>query len=269
MEDLSKIEKNIINYLVNSDKYSDDSITDISEIEFTQYSSSNIETLIYSLFENDESLKNVGIKISYNKSDKEFQIHIMEPKKTSENDSEIIWKGNWILFTKINYLIVRITNFLNQLENNGYVDSVEIRNSIKKKSKRLMPFEIHCKDDYEETLKISNSETVTTLLECFKNIYVPNNKLRSFYKNGFKSLTMTIAEKDIQLAKQNNKIAKFALYIAVFSALGSLIATIITLYSIGIPATFKIDENQVEKIIEKIEPIENKTIQIDSLKNEQ
>lgn len=248
MDNLSKIEKVIVDYIVSSDRINDETVDSVSEIIMSQTSSSNVESLLWFILDNDEILKNMGIEIGFDSKLKEPTIHLLGVKSNDED----IQMENWFVIQKASYVFVKISNFLNQLEKDGFLDKVGIRKDFISKEIKSK-FRIHDKENYSQTFELKNKDIVNQFIDCLGNNYVPTYKLREFKKNGYKTTELLISEKDIELSKQNNKIAKIALYTAVFSAIASLIATIITLYSIGIPATIKIDEKQVKSIIESVE----------------
>ena len=245
MNNLSKIEKVIIDCLVESDVISEQ--FENSKLVFDsglldQKNGCNIETLIQTLFHQGGFLDNVGLLIDFDKTLNEYTIHIMEPES---KESE--FPGNWDIFQKVNYLLVKTSNFLNQLEREGYLDKVSVRNNFDNKRTPL-PYTINTKDHSQKTLQIKNKATVNEFLNCFVFIYIPNHKLIEFKKNNYKTPESIFTDKEMEISRSNLRIAKFGLYMAVISSIASLIAIVITIYSLCIPATVKINDDQVNGI---------------------
>ncbi|WP_411029490.1 hypothetical protein [Spongiimicrobium sp. 3-5] len=288
MENLSRIEKQIIDYLIESDSIGGNSNENKSkwnwvglrdpeelptlenrfvikthhETMASQKNQANIEDLIRILFKNDYDFNDAGILIDLDIKKSEPTIHLME----KEYRSEFIIIGNWLLFEKVNYILVKISNFLNQLESDGFVDKISIRNSIEDR-KNFFPYYINCSEGYNKTLEIKNKEVVNNFINCFCYNYVPNYKLIEFKNNNYQTTNLVIAANELKLSKRNIKLAKFGLITAIFSAFVSLIAIVLTLYSIGIPASVKIDESQVKYLKEviRIEKTKPQIIVIDTI----
>lgn len=152
MNNLSKIEKGIIEYLVTSDTINDSiGETDNLYDGMSQKSGSTIETLILTLFSNDDFLVNTGLIIDFDNNKNEYTIHVAE----QEFYNSIII-GNWNSFQKVNYFLVKTSNFLNQLEREGYLDKVSIREIFNKNEQNKLPYSINSKPDYKKTLEIKN-----------------------------------------------------------------------------------------------------------------
>lgn len=260
LSNLSKIEKVIVDYIVSTDKINDETVDSISEIDMSQLRSSSVESLLWFIFDNDTILKDTGVEIGFDSKLKQPTIHLLG--EIADDDLLI---GDWFVFQRASYVFVKIPSFLNQLEKDGFLDKVGIRKEFINVESKLK-LRIHDKENYSRTFELKNKNIVNQFIECLGNIYVPTYKLREFQKNEYKTTELLIQEKDIELSKQNNKIAKIALYTAVFSAIASLIATIITLYSIGIPATIKIDEKQVNTIIKSVESGNKRLLKNDTIR---
>ena len=85
---------------------------------------------------------------------------------------------------------------------------------------------------------------------------MPNYKLREYFKNNYRTPESTLSEKEHEISKSNLRIAKFGLYTAVISAIASFVAIVVAIYSLGIPATVKINSDQVKEIKESIQKTE-------------
>lgn len=264
MENLSNVEEIIVDYLIKSDKLSDSLILSDKEFYESQTQYSNIFQLLSFLLKKDNLLKDVGLKFSLDQDENILKLKIkINPERIAKTESSskalrlIKLTDNHFLRIKLNYLLVRLVRFLEQLEKDGYIDSIELENTdsqisvMKKHSEYLL--EINTEENYVQLSHDVPQKITELLIISTSKTYVPNYKLREFHSNGFKSTTLKIAERDVELAKLNNKLSKITLYISIFSFLGSVIATSIAFYSIGIPATVKIDQVQVEKILDSFE----------------
>ncbi|SEK24948.1 hypothetical protein [Parapedobacter koreensis] len=285
MDNLSELEQEIIDYLIDADTIGGNfdngksvwrtsgfrspdekpslvhrfTIRTDPLLMASQHNDANIENLILRLFKRDKELTNVGIVINVDFEKNEATIHLME----KENADLFIIIGNWFVFQRVNYILVKVANFLKQLEINGFIDKVNLRNKLQDRADTF-PFYINCDKDYLTTLEIKNKDVVDNFLNCFSYYYVPTFKLFEFKNNGYSSPELLIAKNDFLISKQNLKLAKVGLYTALFSALVSLVAIILTLYSIGIPASVKIDEKQIQSIIDSIKDERIKPIVIDT-----
>ena len=243
MNNLTKVEKKIVDYLVTTNSIDNS----FDEAGMQQQNPSNINDLIFVLISDDKLLKDTGLIIDFDIKENMAKAYLMQKKI----DVEVLALQDWLLYQRMIFLLTKSLAFINELELQGYIEPIENVYMLHRKRKDIHIPNISM-DDYSKTFEISNKELINDLIECLKYYYISTEKMVLFVKNSYKTEEVIILENEVFISKQNIRIAKFGLYTSIFSALISLIAILLTVYNTLKPASIKIDESQVNLLKDSI-----------------
>ena len=260
MENLSKIEKIIVDYLCESE------LTFIKEEAGSyQFNLGSIKTIISILINKDEIVKNTGLEINFDNTLNEFKIFLLE---SPDNKGESIIVGNREAFQRLSYYTLIVPKFLDGLEKNGYLDKVNnIYPMMKRIEKSTFPIFVNNQNGYLKTLEMKDFTIVSQFVNCLNYLYTPTSKLIEFKINEYKTAEKLSNEKNLRLSSQNVKIATYGLYISLLIAFTSFIAILITLSNLNKPTTVKFDDKQMNSLQQLINSNLRRNIIIDTIHN--
>lgn len=238
MNNLDKIEKRIVDYLINTNSINEDDTGSF------QRNPSNLKDLIFQLFQEDKLLRDAGLLIDFSSPLNEVKGYLMEKKN---NESVILYDK--LKLQRLVFLLTKMINFISQLEVDGYIEAIDNIFNLENQT-----MEIHIPhisiEDYYKSLEINNSELLSDLIDGLGYYYLSTEKLIRYKSNGYKTDESITASNEVFISYQNIRIAKFGLYTSIFSTLISLIAIILTIYNSMKPSTLKIDESQFNSVKE-------------------
>jgi hypothetical protein len=258
MEHLTTAEKQIIDYLCESEILDDKEQLEQAIGGSKQYNEGSFQHMILIVFRNDALLKGVGIEIDFDLEDNEQTIFITEPE-----NAELPILRDYVAFQRVNYYLLKVPKFMSELEKSGFIDKISMGNPFKRNRNNL-PLLINSQTVFHKTLEVKDKSLKKDFFDCFNYYYVPTLKLREYKKYNYKTADILLSERESLIAKQNIKIAKSGLIISVISAICSLIAILITMFNSGEATTVKFDKDQMNSIRELVQKEKNNLQTIDT-----